>query len=42
MEARLEKQIRAKKALLARSFTEIDTLVMEEKHREEVKVCMRV
>ena len=38
MEARLKKQVRAKKALLTRSLTELDTLVIEGKHREEVKV----
>ena len=38
MDARLKKQVRAKKALLTKSLTELDTLVIEGKHREEVKV----
>ncbi|XP_043232129.1 uncharacterized protein LOC122386713 [Amphibalanus amphitrite] len=40
MEARLQKQVRAKKAMLTRSLTELDALIIEEKSREEVKVYL--
>ena len=40
MEAKLRKQLRAKKAVLTRSLTELDTLITERRNQEEVKIFL--